>query len=150
MRMKSLSAIIFGIFIASAAFIFQSCCKEYCGDENLVPVLTFYGFKADELEKIKVSRFNKNDFTTPVESFYISMTNVIVRDTTLVYPEKMLSIDFNYKIDIEKTGSVYSITNIETKTNNCRCSNGKYESIVSYKVNAVTQPYLPFGIEIKK
>jgi hypothetical protein len=129
--MKSVLGIVSCFFIG---YILPSCCKAYCDDQDIF-ALDLYGFTAPEIEKIKVLRFNRGDFNSTLDSFSVTTNNLVVRDTTRVYLDTPLDSDFDFTIKIENAGRNYSITDFQTKKENCSCTSGTYQKITGYKLN---------------
>jgi hypothetical protein len=138
------------LFIACFCFSIQSCCKEYCSDDNIF-VIDFQGFTSTDLEKIKIVRFVQDDPGKPVDSFMVSTNNIIVKDTTRIYLDTPLTSDFDFKIKVENPSLIYSLSDFVVEKENCRCSSGTYKKIMSYKLNGIqrsTPNYYP--LEIRK
>ena len=138
------------LMIAGFCFIVQSCCKEICGDENIF-ALEFQGFGITDLEKIKIVRYTQDDFNKPLDSFTVSMNNVTIKDTTLVYLDSPLNSDFDFKINLENPSLTYSLSDFQVEKENCRCSGGTFKKIAGFKLNGIqrsTHSYYP--LEIKK
>ena len=136
------------LFIAGISFIVSSCCKEYCFDENIFAI-DFRGFTAADLEKVKILRYKQDDFTTAVDSFVVNTNNIVVRDTTRIFLDTPLTSNFHFKINVVNPALTYTLSDFQLEKMNCRCTNGTYKKIVSYKVNGVQRSmpnYYPLEI----
>jgi hypothetical protein len=135
MKKNSLAA-----FLLPGCFaLIQSCCKGYCSNEEIFAI-DFQGFTPAEIDKIKIVSYDRNNVSVPVDSYYVSSNNIIKRDTARAYPDKPLKSDFNFRIIIEIPGLDYSLTDIETKHEDCNCRSGTYKTITGYKLNGVQYP----------
>jgi len=138
------------LLLVGSVFVLTSCCKSFCRDGN-ISVIDFHGFDAMELEKIKVLRFNQDDFTSAVDSYFVATNNLLIKDTTRVYLDKPLASDFDFKISIENAIRTYTLSDIQTKKEDCSCGPGNYKTIVGYRLNGA--PYSVQNnnsLEIKK
>ncbi len=132
MKKGSLAALL----LPGCFALIQSCCKGYCSNEEIFAI-DFQGFTPAEMDKIKIVSYDHNNTTVAVDSYYVSSNNIVKRDTVRVYPDKPLRSDFNFRITVETTGLDYSLTDIETRSEDCNCGRGTYKTITGYKVNGV-------------
>ncbi|MGZ5135975.1 MAG: hypothetical protein ACXWCG_12530 [Flavitalea sp.] len=141
---------IYFLMITGICLSVQSCCKEICGDETIFAI-EFQGFGITDLEKIKIVRYAQDDFNKPLDSFFVSMNNVMIKDTTRVYLDAPLTSDFDFKINLENPSLTYTLSGFQVEKENCRCSGGNYKKITGFKLNDIqrsTHSYHP--LEIKK
>lgn len=148
--MRTLNILIACISFSALTLFLQSCCKQYCTDDTIFAV-DFQGFQPTEIDKILVLQYNPDNFTNAVDSYYVSSNNIIIKDTTRVYLDKPLANDFNFRINVEKAGLSYVLSDIQTKKENCHCENGTYDIITNYKLNGIQfQHRNGFPLEIRK
>lgn len=148
--MKTRSFGSYFLLIACFCFSIQSCCKDFCSDDNIFAI-DFQGFTPTDLEKIEIVRIVQDDPAKRLDSFLVSTNNVIVKDTTRIYLDTPLTSGFDFQIKIEKASRTYSLSDFVVEKKNCRCSGGTYKKIVSYKLNGIqrsTPNYYP--LEIRK
>jgi hypothetical protein len=138
------------LFFAFTIPVMQSCCKAVCTDDEIFAI-DFQGFSATEMEKIKVLRFDHDNLTVPVDSFNVRIGNVFVNTSTRVYLDTTLKSDFIYKINVEKAGLVYTLSDFQTEKDKCSCEPGTYEKLLGYKLNGVqVSAQDKWALEIKK
>ena len=148
--MRPASIIVFCLLLTGSASVLQSCCKAVCIDDDIFAI-DFQGFNATEMEKIKILRFNQDNFSSAIDSYYVSTTNIIINNSTRVYPDKPLLSDFDFKINVEKAGLSYSVSDFQKEKENCSCGPGTFEKIVGYKLNGVQfSAANKYALEIKK
>ena len=142
--------VAFSLFMMVIGSVFQSCCKAVCQDDEIFAV-DFQGFTAVEMEKIKVLRFNQDNLTMPIDSYYVSTQNIIINTTTRVYLDTPLQSNFNYRINVENANIGYAVTDFQTEKEKCSCNPGTYEKIVGYNLNGVVvSAQNKIALEIKK
>lgn|GEM_PF-6162494 len=147
--MRFISLIPLCLLVTGITSGFQSCCKAECIDYDM-STLDFQNFNAIEMEKIKVRRFIRGNFTIALDSYYVSTNNIIIKDTSRVYLDEPLLNDFDFTIDVEKAGRVYTISDFNTRKENCNCGPGTHKYITGYKLNGVQYSVQNYIIEIKK
>jgi hypothetical protein len=148
--MKSILLMAFCLSLTGIAYTLQSCCKVMCVDGD-ISTIDFRGFNASEIDKIKVLRFNHNNFSVALDSFYVSSNNIIIRDTTRAYLDNPLVSDFDFKINVEKAGRTYTISDFQTKKENCTCNPGTHKMITGYKLDGVQYSMeKKYAVEINK
>lgn len=147
--MRAASIIAF-LLLTGYAFVFESCCKEKCVDDEIFAI-DFMGFHASEMEKIKVLQYEQNNFVSPVDSYYVSSNNILIKDTSRVYLDRSLASNFDFKIRVEKAGLDYTLSEFQTQKRNCRCGPGTSKEIIGYSLNGVHYSALnKYAVEIKK
>ena len=138
------------LLIAGICFSFQSCCKEHCTDDNIFAI-DFQGFTATDLEKIKIIRYVRDDFSKPLDSFIVSTNNISIKDTTRVFLDTPLKSDFDFSIKMENPSLIYALSDFQIENENCRCSSGTYKKIIGFKLNGIQRQTLNYyPLEIKK
>lgn len=148
MKLTAIIPLCFILIVGVSAI--QSCCKSYCTDDDIF-ALDFHGFSAAELEKIKVLRFNPGIFNSAIDSYYVSTNNIIINNPTRVYLDTPIVSDFSFKINVEKAGLSYNVSDFQTEKGDCNCGTGTYDKIIGYKVNGVQfSAASQYTLEIKK
>ena len=141
---------IFILMIAGICFGFQSCCKEYCSDDNIFAI-DFQGFTPMDLEKIKIIRYVQNDFSKPLDSFIVNTNNIPIKDTTRVFLDTALTSDFDFKIKMENPSLTYALSDFQIEKEDCRCSSSTYDKIIGFKLNGIQSSRLNYyPLEIRK
>ena len=128
MRMSNLALII------STAFCIGSCCKGVCPDETINWRLT--NFKVSEVDTMQLVRFPGNgQFTNPIDSIYLTRPTSGVRDSIPFSFSFALSLEDDYEFRIPALGRTYKVSDIQSKKEDCLCSNGSFEEMASYSID---------------
>ncbi len=130
------------IALLSSLILFSSCCKEFCTDTPLV--FNFKGFTGGKKDTINITSFGNNGLFTD--------TVLTLKYEFLHNPAYQFAIETGYSFDYEmivaSTGKRYRLSEIETKTEDCRCDGGRFKTVESYKLNGI--PFQAASVDLEK
>lgn len=119
--------------IASSCFFIQSCCKAYCGVQELA--VNFINYKNTDIDTVLYIKYAANSrFDQKIDSFY-RYDFPVQRDTMVGALTQNVEYDKDWKIKLVSINREYSITEIKVTTKKCTCGNSSYPVITNYRLD---------------
>jgi hypothetical protein len=144
MKRKLLVPALF--IIMPLCFLIQSCCKAYCGVQELA--VNFLNYKNTDIDTVLYIKYAANGrFDQKIDSFY-RYDFPAQRDTMVGVLTQNVEYDKDWKIKLVSINREYNITDIKTTTKKCTCGNSSYPAIAGYRLDGVL--YSNYFFELKK
>lgn len=118
-----------------------SCCtNKHCIGADDLESIQFNNFPTSELDTITIQRFSKNsNFTNAIEDIVVITSNFSDgSDLQRIQLPVRLTIDYDYKVQLNSTGDDFTISDFVSKKESCNTGfmcNDSYNSLESYSVN---------------
>lgn len=132
-----MKSIILILVFTATIILLPACCKVACVANYIV--VDFSNFQTKEFDTLVYLGYERGSNFTILKDSSLGALPHLPNDTTQSHYITSLEINYDWIIKLPRPNKTYRFTNYNIGIDRCSCGNTKYDVLISYTVNGISQ-----------